>query len=140
MSIIIRLIFFVFILTQPLQGLWEPSETFKLKMFTDIQISPDNESVLILTAEASFCKDQFVPKLYLVQKGKPLQAHPFDGILSLPRWSPDGKLIAFLGSVDGIQSLYLMDAKTGLMRQLIKNKSPFRITVGPRTVKVSPLS
>ncbi len=37
-------------------------------------------------------------------------------------WSPDGRLLAFAGSIGGISDLYIADMHTGAVRQLTKDK------------------
>lgn len=77
---------------------------------TDPSLSPDGATI-VFSYENDLWK---VP----VSGGTAMRVTAMDGKESLPRWSPDGKWIAFTGTQDRNANVYVMPAQGGEIRQL----------------------
>jgi dipeptidyl aminopeptidase/acylaminoacyl peptidase len=91
---------------------------------TDPQISPDGSRILYVEARAEWDADKRVTHVWRVQADatKPTQVtNGVDGENS-PRWSPDGKTIAFIAKRgDEASEIYLMPSDGGEGRALTKH-------------------
>jgi len=74
-----------------------PADVLALKQVSDPQISPDGSAVVYVVSVADFEHARSDSDLWLVRPGEaPRQITSNVGRDSSPRWSPDGKTIAFL--------------------------------------------
>ncbi|SLJ86519.1 Dipeptidyl aminopeptidase/acylaminoacyl peptidase [Novosphingobium mathurense] len=95
---------------------FKPDDLFKLQGVTDPQISPDGSTIVYVRSSADIMTDKVEPSLWLVDvstgEQRPLVAGP--GAHMAPRWSPDGKRIAYVSS-DGSSSpqLYVLWLASG---------------------------
>lgn len=93
-----------------------PDDLFKLQGVTDPQISPDGSKIVYVRSSADIMTDKVEPSLWLVDvstgEQRPLVAGP--GAHMSPRWSPDGKRIAYVSS-DGSSApqLYVLWLASG---------------------------
>lgn len=105
---------------------WTPEAMMKTKIISDVQISPDNQSILFVVTEPKMIKEKCVALSKIYKKGLsnegpiPFSAQDFSS--TQPRWSPDGEWIAFLSTREGIKNLYLIHADGGEAIALTKNK------------------
>lgn len=115
-----RFMIILYFFVLPLGAIWEPRESFKMKGFKDIQLSPDHQTVVIVTSEAVMNdkEDQFISKLFISQRGQPLEEVISNHQPAQPRWSPDGKSIAFVAKQNNVQNLYLLPLAGGEPIQL----------------------
>ncbi|MES2344898.1 MAG: S9 family peptidase [Chlamydiota bacterium] len=92
---------------------WEgPSASLQVKLVSDVQLSPDNASTLFVVLEAE--QGKYFSKIYRKNDEEDLiLLIPSEYFPSHPRWSPDGRLIAFLSSREDTKDLYLMSADGG---------------------------
>jgi Tol biopolymer transport system component len=84
-------------------------------------VSPDKKSVLLIAR-----KPDASPNLYVMSLGDHSIRPPLTSLkwgVSGPQWSPDGQSIAFAGFNENasFDEIFILDLKSGRMRQLTKN-------------------
>jgi dipeptidyl aminopeptidase/acylaminoacyl peptidase len=86
-------------------------------LLADVQLSPDGEQVAYVTTPASREDLTSVMSIWLVDDagGTPRRLTTSDGLDAQPRWSPDGKRIAFISDRKerGKPQLYVLDLAGG---------------------------
>ena len=90
------------------------------------QISPDGARVAYTVTTADFKQDAFVSQVWLVDAagGSPVQLTRADKSSSDPRWSPDGKWLAFLSRrVDDKNQVFAMPAGGGEPSRLTSSET-----------------
>ena len=104
-----------------------PESLFSLKNVTDVQMSPDGTQVVYLVEETDQETDKTKNSLWLrnlKEDAEPIRltAHPSD---SSPRWSPDGKRVAFISSREGSKAqLFVINAGGGEAEQVKTKHAP----------------
>jgi len=95
---------------------WTPTNITHVKIIKDIQISPDNSTAIFAAIEPVMLdqKDRFLSKLYIVKIQEQQTQDPIPLIQNnisafQPKWSPNGKWIAFLSDRNGTHNLYLIN-------------------------------
>jgi len=93
-----------------------PDDMFNLAGATDPQISPDGSKIVYVRSSADVMADKVVPSLWLVDAAtgseQPLVTGP--GAHASPRWSPDGKRVAYIsGGGEGGPQLHVMWLASG---------------------------
>ena len=93
-----------------------------IKSVSDPQISPDGESVVYVVSELDRATDKTDSTLWLIPTagGEPKQLTTAPGTNNHPRWSPDGKTVAFVSSRGGSAQVWLLPVEGGEARQLTK--------------------
>ncbi|MFN0165154.1 MAG: S9 family peptidase [Bryobacteraceae bacterium] len=99
---------------------WTIDAILGLRSIVDFQLSPDGAHLIYVTREVDWSRNAHTNSVWLVlaQAGTPVRVrggHPSD---SRPRWSPDGKQIAFLSSRDGKPQVYVSDPSGGTARKI----------------------
>lgn len=91
---------------------WTLAETIKLRSIREVQLAPDCRSALIVCSEAAVSsnQDHYFSRIFRtsLHEDEMLALTAADYSSSQPRWSPDGKWIAFLSNQNGYQNLYLV--------------------------------
>ncbi len=104
---------------------WTPSEMMKVKNVADVRISPDGKSALYVVSEARMEDNKYFPRIYKSKiGGEPEFLAPENIPCIIPRWSPDGKQIAFLEHASGGTKIHLVDADGGEPSVLFESKNP----------------
>lgn len=106
---------------------WTPEAIMQTKTISDIQISPDNQSVLFVVTEPEMSEEKGVLVSRIYKKNCTGKEAPFlfsaPNISSIqPRWSPDGQWIAFLSIREGVKNLYLLHSEGGETTELTNGK------------------
>jgi dipeptidyl aminopeptidase/acylaminoacyl peptidase len=97
-----------------------PDDLFALKDAGEARISPDGAMIVYTVTAIDREKNGYVSNLWLVPAngGQPVQLTTGDASDSTPRWSPDGKKIAFASSRDGKSALWIIDVASRQMREV----------------------
>ena len=127
MAFLIRTLTAFFLLTAFPLFSWTPKDMMKMKNISDVQISPDCETVLFVATESIMTEDRSanVSRIYKSALNGEIQSIPFSQpnyTSTQPRWSPDGQWIAFLSNREGVKNLYLIRADGGEATALTKSK------------------
>jgi dipeptidyl aminopeptidase/acylaminoacyl peptidase len=124
------LIIFVFISTfifAQTKTNWSPEQCLKLKNITAVVPSPDGSKILYTVREAIMTDDrsEYVNQVFLCNSdgSNTIQLTKGDKNSSNPKWSPDGKWIAFTSSRDGKNNLYILPVGGGEAEKITDVKS-----------------
>ena len=99
----------------------QPEDILAIKTIADVQISPDGSRVAYVVSEIDAAKDEYRSGIWVVpvDGGEPVQFTSGTKRDAAPRWSPDGRQLAFLSNREGEQNqLYVIPAEGGEARRL----------------------
>jgi len=93
-----------------------------VKVVSDPQVAPDGTRVAYVVAARDLATDKTNSDLWLVpiKGGEPRRLTTAPGADTHPRWSPDGKQIAFVSNRGGSAQVWLLPVDGGEARQLTK--------------------
>ena len=106
---------------------WSPEQCLKLKNITAVRVSPDGNKILYTVREAVMTDDrsEYVNQVWLCNAdgSNAIQLTKGDKNSSNPKWSPDGKWIAFTSSRDSKTNLYILPVGGGEAEKITDVKS-----------------
>src|ERR1051325_2233108 len=97
-----------------------------LKTAGGTQISPDGKHIAYTVTYGDFKQDAFVTHIWLADtaSGKSYQLTRGDKSATNPRWSPDGKWLAFVSNrVEDKNQIFVIDPSGGEAQQLTKSET-----------------
>jgi dipeptidyl aminopeptidase/acylaminoacyl peptidase len=99
----------------PSPGHFVPEDIFNLEMVSDPQVSPDGRRVVYVRTSMDIMTDQPRANLWIVDTGggehRPLLSSRQS--YSSPRWSQDGRRLAYVSGAEGSPQLYVRWMDTG---------------------------
>jgi dipeptidyl aminopeptidase/acylaminoacyl peptidase len=113
------------------QGLSRPmtvEDLMQIRNVEDAVISPDGKRVVYVVSVADLKQGIYNSDLWLASTdpGKAARLTNAPKADTAPRWSPDGKQIAFLSDRDGTMQVWVISADSGEARKLTDSKTPVR--------------
>src|SRR6266404_2561599 len=97
-----------------------------IKSVGGTQISPEGKWVAYTVSYGDFKQDAFITQVWLADSstGKTFQLTRGDKSSTNPRWSPDGKWMAFLSNrIEDKNQIFLIDPSGGEAQQLSKSET-----------------
>ena len=98
-------------------------DLLRIRRVSDPQISPDGRWVAYTIADTDKPANKRVTQIYLISTdgGEPRQLTNEKQSSSSPRWSPDGKRIAFVSNRDGqaqVWTVEVSDGRAGALKKI----------------------
>ncbi len=99
---------------------WTPEDIWKLKSVSEPQLSPDGKWIAYVVSVTDFDENSRNSDVWLISSdgGTPRRMTTSEKNDNHPRWSPNGKTIAFLSSRDGEPQIYLLPVSGGEAQKL----------------------
>src|SRR5437899_12749776 len=101
-------------------------ELLTIKTVGGTQIAPDGKWVAYTVGYGDFKQDAFVTQIWLADStsGRSFQLTRADKSSTTPRWSPDGKWLAFLSNrLEDKNQIFVIDTTGGEAQQLTKSET-----------------
>jgi dipeptidyl aminopeptidase/acylaminoacyl peptidase len=120
-------VFFILPLFIIAQKNWTPEQCLKIKNITAVVPSPDGSKILYTVREAIMTDDrsEYINQVWLCNSNgtNAVQLTKGDKNSANPKWSPDGKWIAFTSSRDSKTNLYILPVGGGESEKITDVKS-----------------
>jgi len=114
---LLSILFFLLPIFIIAQKNWSPEQCLKIKNITAVVPSPDGSKILYTVREAVMTDDrsEYVNQVWLCSSNgtNTVQLTKGDKNSANPKWSPDGKWIAFTSSRDNKNNLYILPVAGG---------------------------
>lgn len=96
---------------------WQPAQVMKMKNISSVSVSPDGSKVAYTVREAIMSdeRSEYTNQVFLANAdgSNVLQLTRNDKNNTLPKWSPDGKSLAFLSNRDAKNNIYVIPVAGG---------------------------
>ena len=106
---------------------WSPTQTIKHKVISTVRVSPDGGKVVYAVKELKTIdgKSDFINHLFISDNNNTNTIQLTQGEKNNinPKWSPDGKKIAFVSNRDGKNNLYFLNLGGGEAERLTDLKT-----------------
>lgn len=116
---------------------WTTERQIHYPMITEVALSPDGQQVVYVVREPLMTeeKSEYITHLYLAstESGESIQLSFGEHSERCPRWSPDGRYLAFLSNRSGKDNLYVLYGSGGEAWSLTEYDK-----TGIRTIEWSP--
>jgi dipeptidyl aminopeptidase/acylaminoacyl peptidase len=101
-------------------GRFTVDDLLKVRRVGDPHLSPDGRSIAYTIAVPNVASNRSVTQIYLVSVdgGEPKQLTSGDQSSSAPRWSPDGKRLAFITSREAGPQIWTIDVASGEQKRV----------------------
>ncbi|WP_212948738.1 TolB family protein [Siminovitchia terrae] len=93
-----------------------PEDLFELKIVSDPQISPNGKSIVYVETRMDPVTNKYCSRIWIVSTCGETEPQQFTSGPCLdfaPRWSPDGKWLAFVSTRRGHPQLWIMPSTCG---------------------------
>jgi dipeptidyl aminopeptidase/acylaminoacyl peptidase len=112
---------------EPAAREWSPERMMQLAHVGDVQVSPDGKRVVFTVRRAVMedNKSEYLTHIHAsnADGSATVQLTQGDKSCDHPRWSPDGKTLAFLSAREGKKNIWLLPVAGGEARSLTRSKS-----------------
>jgi dipeptidyl aminopeptidase/acylaminoacyl peptidase len=96
------------------------NDLLKVRRVGDPQVSPDGKWVAYTIGDVNKEANRTLTQIYLlpIGGGEPKQLTTGDKSSNTPRWSPDGKMLAFISSREGGAQIWTLEVATGALKKV----------------------
>ncbi len=91
----------------------EPKDLYRLRLVSSPQISPDGQRVAYVLKQLDEEKNDYVTNIYVVDLAGGVRQYTTGNKDSSPRWSPDGRWLAFLSGRKEASQIHLISTTGG---------------------------
>jgi dipeptidyl aminopeptidase/acylaminoacyl peptidase len=100
----------------------DPKDLYRLRLISDAQISPDGRRVAFVLRQMSEEKNDYIGNIYVADSDGTVVQFTSGDKDSAPRWSPDGRSLAFLSGRKERAQIYVLRTDGGEARRLTDRK------------------
>ena len=105
---------------------WSPRQLLTMKNISASEVSPDGKKIAYTIREALLTPDrsEYVNQVWMsdIDGSSPMQLTRGEKSNNNPRWSPDGRSIAFVSARDGKSNLYILPVGGGEAEKITDSK------------------